>query len=172
MTRSERRRIEREVRKEAKKRPAERLDFLPGLQEPDLVKMTPARIATMKREIADDLIRMCGDKAAIEQARLDGYNEGREAGEKFAQQHYLVLTYVCMGLAMCEMYGFKAKRISKIWHKADAIYAEMLEMLDDDIPLEDVEEIFNKRLTDETGLVFGLTHSTDELRKGKADGAE
>ena len=68
-------------------------------------------------------------------------------------------------VAMSDCFGFRARRIARVWHKADEIYAQMLRQLDDGIPLDTVEELFNKRLMDETGLAFGLTNSAESLRE-------
>lgn len=161
MNRAQRRRLDRE----AKKKPLERLESLPGMLAP--VEMTPARIAAMKQEIAADLIRRSGDQVAIEQAKLEGYEKGHEDGERFAQEHYLKLVYTCMGLAMAELYGFRARRIAKVWHKADEIYGAILQRMDDEgMELDDLEEIMNLRMRNETGLSFDLTHSAEDLRNG------
>lgn len=164
MNRAERRRLDKQIDKQAKRGQIP-LQLFPDVGGP--IEVTPAKLAMIRREIADDMINRYGDKVAIEQARLDGYNEGHEDGEKFAQQHYLLLLYISCGLALDATYGFKARRISKVWHKIDEVLGEMLHILDDGLPIDEVEAMFNARLMTRTGMEFGLTHSTDDLRNNE-----
>ena len=161
MTRAERRRIEREAKQMAK-----RGDVPLQLVQESIapIEMTPARIAAMKREIADDLIRRSGDKFAIQQARMDGYEQGKADGQTIAERHYLRLLYICLGLALESTYGFKCRRISRVWHEIDNNMGEMLHLLDDGLPLDEIEEMYNSRLDRLTGMKFELTGSADDLR--------
>ena len=127
------------------------------------VEMSPARIAMMERRVADDLIRRYGDKAAIEYARRDGYEQGWSEGNENALKYYTAINFACIFMAASASFGFRSIRLDRIYNLANKYYNVIEGMIENGLDLDEAMLRIKVELAHRTG--FGLKIEEEEVRK-------